>query len=141
MHVRRFPASLGSRGGGRGALSSAGLAAHPFRYALIATLGVGCGMAILAAIAALSAHVVVTMRDAANGIDEKRSLDAVASAVSSIKKRMAVTTRDNAIWDDAYTAMGSPDTQTWIHENWGTTSEDYPLYDGVVVLDPFAGFQ
>lgn len=103
------------------------------RQVVLAAISV---LAILASIAALSAHVVVTMRDAANGIDEKRSLDAVASAVSSIKKRMAVTTRDNAIWDDAYKAIGSPDTQTWIHENWGTTSEDYPLYDGVVVLDP-----
>ena len=62
MHVRRFPASLGSRGGGRGALSSAGLAAHPFRYALIATLGVGCGMAILAAIGALGTVLVYWCR-------------------------------------------------------------------------------
>jgi diguanylate cyclase (GGDEF)-like protein len=93
-------------------------------------------LAILAAIAALSANVVVTMRDAANSIDENRSLNAVASAVSSIKKRMAVTVRDNAIWDDAYAAIGSAETQAWIDDNWGTTSEDYPLYDGVVVLDP-----
>ena len=39
-------------------MSSAGLAAHPFRYALIATLGVGCGMAILAAIGALGTVLV-----------------------------------------------------------------------------------
>lgn len=92
-------------------------------------------LAILAAIAALSVNVVVTMRDAANGIDARRSLDAVASAVSSIKKRMAVTVRDNAIWDDAYAAVGTDAGEAWVNDNWGTTSEDYPLYDGVVVMN------
>lgn len=106
--------------------------ARQARQVVLAAISV---LAILMAIAALSINVVVTMRDAANSIDENRSLDAVASAVSSIKKRMAVTVRDNAIWDDAYAAVGSAESEAWINDNWGTTSADYPLYDGVVVMD------
>lgn len=91
---------------------------------------------ILVAIAAVSINVVTTMRDAANDIDARRSVSAVASAVSSIKKRLASTVRDNAVWDDAYAAVGSENGNEWIKSNWGTTSADYPLYDGIIVLDP-----
>ncbi len=78
------------------------------------------------------------MRDAANEFDARRSMDAVASVVSSVEKRLSATVRDNAVWDDAYAAVSSPKRLDWIWENWGSTSVDYPLYDGIVVLSPKA---
>ncbi len=92
-------------------------------------------LAIAFAVAFLSANVITTMRDAADTIDANRSVNAVEAAVSSIKKRLGATVRDNAVWDDAYAAVSSPEADAWIYDNWGSTSEDYPLYDGAIVLD------
>lgn len=92
-------------------------------------------LAIAFTVALLSANVVTAMRDAANVIDANRSVNAVQAAVSSIKKRLGATVRDNAVWDDAYAAVSSQDADAWIYDNWGSTSEDYPLYDGAIVLD------
>ncbi|RYC13993.1 bifunctional diguanylate cyclase/phosphodiesterase [Ciceribacter ferrooxidans] len=92
-------------------------------------------LAIALAVAFLSASVVTTMRDAADRIDANRSVAAVQAAVSSIKKRLGATVRDNAVWDDAYAAVSSQEADAWIYDNWGSTSEDYPLYDGAIVLD------
>lgn len=92
-------------------------------------------LAIAFAVAFLSASVITTMRDAADEIDANRSVNAVEAAVSSIKKKLGATVRDNAVWDDAYTAVSSPEADAWIYDNWGSTSEDYPLYDGAIILD------
>jgi len=92
-------------------------------------------LAIAFTVAFLSGNVVTAMRDAANSIDANRSVNAVQAAVSSIKKKLGATVRDNAVWDDAYAAVSSQDADAWIYDNWGSTSDDYPLYDGAIVLD------
>lgn len=104
-------------------------ASYWFAVATVVVVG------LLFAIGALALSTVTTMRDAANDLDEQRLVNAVSAAVSSVKKRLAGTVRDNAVWDDAYAAARSGNA-AWIEDNWGAVSTDYPLYDGVVVLAP-----
>ncbi|WP_149740462.1 bifunctional diguanylate cyclase/phosphodiesterase [Rhizobium sp. RU20A] len=103
-----------------------------YKFALSVTLVIG----LLVAIGALALSTVTTMRDATNELDERRLVNAVSAAMSSVKKRLAGTVRDNAVWDDAYEAVRSGDPVAWIEDNWGAVSADYPLYDGVIVLGP-----
>ncbi|WP_377292688.1 putative bifunctional diguanylate cyclase/phosphodiesterase [Rhizobium sp. SG2393] len=103
-----------------------------WRFAFSVVLVIG----LLVGIGALSLNSVITMRDAANRIDEWRLVNAVSAALSSTKKRLAGTVRDNAVWDDAYHAVHSDTASAWIADNWGLVSLDYPLYDGVIVLRP-----
>lgn len=84
-------------------------------------------------ITGLLATAVMIMRDASNEIDDDRALRAATAASHSFQEKLAATVRDNAVWDDAYTAINSDRGAEWSYENWGKVSEDYPLYDGVVV--------
>lgn len=84
----------------------------------------------------LMAHVVVTMTRSANEIDDARASRAARAAVAAFVARLSGTTTDNAIWDDAYSAVSSPAAADWAYENWGKTSEDYALYDGAIVTGP-----
>lgn len=84
----------------------------------------------------LGALVVSEMRSAANALDDQRAVRTARAAVWSAKDSLSSTTRDNAVWDDAYHAIRSPQALDWIYENWGKTSADYPLYDGVIVSAP-----
>ena len=85
-------------------------------------------------IAGLLAFAILAMRDAANEMDDARAVRAAEAATRSFQQKLAATVRDNAVWDDAYTAVNSEDAKDWAYENWGKTTEDYPLYDGAVVL-------
>jgi diguanylate cyclase (GGDEF)-like protein len=84
----------------------------------------------------LMAHVVATMNRSANKIDDARATRAARAAISAFANRLSATTTDNAVWDDAYKAISSPDATDWAYENWGKTTADYPLYDGAVVIGP-----
>lgn len=84
----------------------------------------------------LTAHVVTTMTRSANEIDDARAVRAARAAISAFVNRLSATTTDNAVWDDAYKAISSPDAVDWAYENWGKTTADYPLYDGAVVTGP-----
>ncbi|MDE1156964.1 MAG: EAL domain-containing protein [Neorhizobium sp.] len=92
--------------------------------------------ALAAVIGLLGVHIVATMRDNTNVIDDHRALRAAEAALFSQKSRLSATVRDNAVWDDAYKAVGAPGAEDWIYGNWGKTSADYPLYDAVVVTSP-----
>lgn len=95
-----------------------------------------CLMLLMATgMASLATHVVSTMRDSANAMDDQRAVQAAESALMSLKKRLASVVKDNAVWDDAYEATAGEGALAWIEENWGSTSSDYPLYDGVVITD------
>jgi sensor domain CHASE-containing protein len=87
-------------------------------------------------LAGLIAHVISTMTANANMIDDRRAIGAAESALEDIKARISSTVRDNSVWDDAYAAISSENAATWSFDNWGKTSEDYPLYDGAVVIGP-----
>ena len=84
----------------------------------------------------LGALVVAEMRSAANTLDDQRTLGAARAAIWSSQESLSSTTRDNAVWDDAYEAIRGPDANAWIYDNWGKTTEDYPLYDGAIVSAP-----
>ncbi|KQV36557.1 bifunctional diguanylate cyclase/phosphodiesterase [Rhizobium sp. Root1204] len=92
--------------------------------------------AVVSLIASLVFSAVVYMRDEANKIDDARANRAVTSAIRSFQTRLASTVQDNAVWDDAFKSIGSANASAWAYENWGKTSEDYPLYDVAVVLKP-----
>ncbi|WP_117192082.1 putative bifunctional diguanylate cyclase/phosphodiesterase [Rhizobium terrae] len=81
----------------------------------------------------LGASVISHMRDAANVIDDGRAVRAAEAAVKAVEKRLASTVQDNAVWTEAYEAITQGDAKTWAYENWGETSQDYPLYDGVIL--------
>jgi diguanylate cyclase (GGDEF)-like protein len=93
-------------------------------------------MIIALALSFLMAKVVLTMRFAANEIDDHRAVNAAKSAIHAQETRLAGTVRDNAEWDDAYQAMLSKEAASWAFTNWGSTSENYPLYDAAVVTGP-----
>ena len=77
-----------------------------------------------------------SMADAANEIDDARAISATQSAIQAMKQQMAGTVRDNAYWDDAFRSLNEPGAVEWSLENWGTTTEDYPLYDTALVVEP-----
>jgi diguanylate cyclase (GGDEF)-like protein len=95
--------------------------------------------AVVCILAALVFVAVADMRDKANDIDDARAVHAAKAAIRSFQTRLGSTVRDNAIWDDAYAHMSSADGPTWVYDNWGKTSEDYPLYDVAIVLTPNGG--
>ncbi|NEJ23456.1 EAL domain-containing protein [Rhizobium leguminosarum] len=84
----------------------------------------------------LVAHVVITMTRSANEIDDARASRAAYAAIGAFVARLGATTTDNAVWDDAYSAISSPTAADWAYDNWGKTSEDYALYDGAIVIGP-----
>jgi diguanylate cyclase (GGDEF)-like protein len=77
---------------------------------------------------------IFEMRRSADEIDDSRARKAAEVAILSVKQRLSATVRDNAIWDDAYSAMDAEGAAGWAYDNWGKTSEDYELYDGAVVI-------
>ncbi|MFP5076216.1 EAL domain-containing protein [Rhizobium sp. YIM 134829] len=81
-------------------------------------------------------NVVTTMVTSADLIDNARAKRAAESVIASLKGRLSSVTGDNSVWDDAYAASMGKDPVAWAYSNWGKTSVDYPLYDGVVVTDP-----
>nr|WP_245289893.1 EAL domain-containing protein [Neorhizobium galegae] len=87
----------------------------------------------------IGAHVVGRMRSSANALDDNRATLAAEAAVSSFKEKLAATVRDNAVWDEAHAAITQGDREGWVYENWGKTSEDYALYDGIVLTAPEGG--
>lgn len=91
----------------------------------------GVFLAVAVALLLIVSHVVLSMRGTANAIDDERAMTAAAAAVAAIERRLSLTVRDNALWDEAYDAVISDTAQAWIRDNWGI--KDYPLYDGVVV--------
>ncbi|MGO8091052.1 EAL domain-containing protein [Rhizobium leguminosarum] len=95
-----------------------------------------CFIVVALVLTGLMAHVVVTMTRSANEIDDARASRAARAAVAAFVARLSGTTTDNAIWDDAYSAVSSPAAADWAYENWGKTSEDYALYDGAIVTGP-----
>ncbi|WP_246659101.1 bifunctional diguanylate cyclase/phosphodiesterase [Rhizobium sp. FY34] len=84
----------------------------------------------------LGAVVINDMRDAANLLDDRRAVRAATAALSSVRDNLSSTVRDNAVWDDAFAKIQGPGAVDWIFRNWGRTTEDYPLYDGVIVTAP-----
>ncbi|MBX5065525.1 bifunctional diguanylate cyclase/phosphodiesterase [Rhizobium lentis] len=84
----------------------------------------------------LMAHVVAAMTRSANEIDDARASRAARASIAAFVSRLSATTTDNAVWDDAYKSIASPGAADWAYENWGKTSEDYPLYDGAIVVGP-----
>lgn len=85
-------------------------------------------------LAVLVALAVRDMTGAATAIDDARAYHASAAAVRAFQNNLSATVRDNAVWDDAYKAIASENAKDWAIENWGTTTEDYPLYDIAIVL-------
>ncbi|HEV7434192.1 MAG TPA: EAL domain-containing protein [Pseudorhizobium sp.] len=85
-------------------------------------------------VAGLLGFSILVMRDSANDMDDARAIRAAEAAARSFSQKLAATVRDNAVWDDAYTAVNSADAVGWSYDNWGKTTEDYPLYDGAIVL-------
>lgn len=85
----------------------------------------------------LVSHVVLSMRQTANEIDDQRASAAMTAAVSALERRLADLVRDNATWDEADRVLRSPAAAAeWIHETWGRATDSYPLYDMVVVFRP-----
>ncbi|OWV84406.1 bifunctional diguanylate cyclase/phosphodiesterase [Rhizobium sp. R693] len=95
-----------------------------------------CFLGIALLLTGLVAHVVTTMTRSANEIDDARAERAARAAIAALATQLDATTKDNAVWDDAYSAIGSPTAADWAYENWGKTSTDYPLYDGAIVIGP-----
>jgi len=92
-------------------------------------IAVGC---MLGALVAYSIGNITTKSDS---IDDLRAVNAAASAVGAMKKQLEGTIRDNAFWDDAYEQVKSDVRDEWVTENWGATTEAYPLYDTAIVID------
>ncbi len=95
-----------------------------------------CFLVVALTLTGLMAHVVVTMTRSANEIDDARASRAAYAAIGAFVARLGATTTDNAVWDDAYSAISSPTAADWAYDNWGKTSEDYALYDGAIVIGP-----
>lgn len=84
----------------------------------------------------LTTYALRDMQAQATLIDDTRASRAADAAVRSLASSLSATVRDNAVWDDAYNQVGSAEASTWIYENWGKPTLDYPLYDIAVVMTP-----
>ncbi|MGI8397554.1 bifunctional diguanylate cyclase/phosphodiesterase [Agrobacterium deltaense] len=97
-------------------------------------------VAVALVLTGLVARVVTTMTGSANEIDDTRASHMTQTVVEEVSERLAATTTDNAVWDDAYAAIGSAaGAVDFAYENWGKTSADYSLYDGAIVTGPDGG--
>jgi len=101
-------------------------------WSIAATTGLFFAVAL--GLVLIVSHVVLSMRQTTNDIDDQRAVAAASAAVAALERRLSLTALDNAEWDEAYDAVLSDRAQDWIRENWGV-GNDYPVYDGVVVLD------
>lgn len=104
------------------------------RRSSVATIA-GLFIAVACLIGALVADSIHDITTKSDEIDDARAVSAAASAVNAMKKQLEGTIRDNAFWDDAFRTMSSSDRDEWITENWGATTEAYPLYDTAIVVD------
>ena len=95
----------------------------------------GLFIAVGCLLGALVAESIGNITANSDSIDDARAVSAAASAVGAMKKQLEGTIRDNAFWDDAYDQVNSDNRDKWITENWGTTTEAYPLYDTAIVVD------
>ncbi len=84
----------------------------------------------------LMTYVVAEMTRSANEIDDARANRAAQTALVAFSARLSATVTDNSVWDQAYEAIASADAKDWAYDNWGSTSADYPLYDGAIVIGP-----
>lgn len=100
-------------------------------WSIAATTGLFFAVAL--GLVLIVSHVVLSMRQTTNDIDDQRALAAASAAVVALERRLSLTALDNAEWDEAYDAVLSDRAQDWIRENWGV-GDDYPVYDGIVVL-------
>ncbi|UJW77770.1 bifunctional diguanylate cyclase/phosphodiesterase [Rhizobium sp. SL42] len=96
-------------------------------------------VAVALVLTGLMTRVIATMTLSANDIDDARAINMTDTAIAEFSERLGATTRDNAVWDDAYAAIGSLEAADFAYENWGKTSENYPLYDGAIVVGPDGG--
>ena len=99
-------------------------------------LATGFFLLVAVALTFMMMHVVWTMRDRTNAIDDARAVQAADAAVDAFKNRLSSTVRDNAVWDDAYAAVTGGTIADWGFSNWGSTTTDYELYDAAVVSAP-----
>ncbi|MGY3611485.1 CHASE4 domain-containing protein, partial [Bradyrhizobium sp. Lot11] len=95
-----------------------------------------CFLAVAFLLTGLETHVVVTMMRSANEIDDARADRAAQAALDALSSRLGEAVKDNAVWDDAYAAVGSSAAADWSYENWGKISADDPLYDAAIVTGP-----
>jgi len=123
-----------------GAYTMPALNSRHTRQRLIA---IGIASALVLSMTGLGAYLIkdamTSMRETANSIDDARSASATRSAIHAIKKQLSATVRDNSYWDDAYKQMQSPEAAAWAADNWGVTTENYPLYDTSLVVEPDGG--
>ncbi|ASY56147.1 diguanylate cyclase/phosphodiesterase (GGDEF & EAL domains) with PAS/PAC sensor(s) [Sinorhizobium sp. CCBAU 05631] len=95
-----------------------------------------CFLVIALLLTGLMTYVVAEMTRSANEIDDARANRAAQTALAAFSARLSATVTDNAVWDQAYEALVSADAKDWAYDNWGSTSADYPLYDGAIVVGP-----
>ncbi|EJZ18959.1 putative transmembrane sensory box GGDEF/EAL family protein [Rhizobium sp. Pop5] len=95
-----------------------------------------CFLAVAFLLTGLETHVVMTMMRSANEIDDARANRAAQAALDALSSRLGEAVKDNAVWDDAYAAVGSSAPADWSFENWGKPSANDPLYDAAVVIGP-----
>jgi diguanylate cyclase (GGDEF)-like protein len=89
----------------------------------------------LATLAYVVSGAIASMAVSADQMDDARALSAAKGALTALKKQLGATVRDNAYWDDAYRSLNADRAADWAVENWGTTTEDYPLYDTALVVE------
>ncbi|MCV3765126.1 putative bifunctional diguanylate cyclase/phosphodiesterase [Rhizobium sp. TRM95796] len=93
-------------------------------------------LSTLASLAYVVSNAIGSMALSADQMDDARALTATTGALSALKKQLGATVRDNAYWDDAYKSLNGDGAAEWATENWGATTEDYPLYDTALVINP-----
>jgi diguanylate cyclase (GGDEF)-like protein len=93
----------------------------------------------LATLAYVVSGAIGSMAKSADQMDDARALTAAKGALTALKKQLGATVRDNAYWDDAYRSLNAEGAADWAIENWGTTTEDYPLYDTALVIEADGG--
>ncbi len=93
-------------------------------------------LATLAYLGYLISGAFGSMASAADTIDDARAVTAANGALHALQKQLGATVRDNAYWDDAYKQMGTATARDWAVETWGSVTEDYPLYDTALVVEP-----
>lgn len=77
-----------------------------------------------------------TVASTTNALDESRSRQAMSGALAMLQSQMATTMHDYAVWDDAVRAVYAPDSEDWVVENFGLSSDASDIFDTAYLLGP-----
>ena len=118
---------------------------HFMRRRIVGTVSIGRRPAVagvlfafalvVAVVTALVLSALNNVTQNANLLDDQRSLETTAGALTTFRDQLGATLNDYAAWDDAAEFVYAPDRFDWIASNYGDMTINSELFDTALVID------